>query len=306
MQHENTSLRTRTLATLGLCLAPLLVSAAEAPSPLSWHATVDARHDENIGLAPDSDSKRDTLTTHIEAGASWQAMQSATQELSFSITPFYNAVTTLTDLSNYGVAVDLNFQQAFSSEFTAPFVSTDIKFQWQEYDNSEIRDGYRVDAEIAMGKQFNPRFSASIGAKYHYRVSTNNNPEGGLLDRNSDDVFDVDRYGPFLKLSYSPNPKTNLFFEYNYMTGDVAATGRGTEFNNPEAFDAARDFAFEEGIDFVAWRIDADQNIYALGVNQEITDQLGLALTLNYLEADGEFDNNYENMVITAGVTWSF
>ncbi len=306
MQQKKTTGCKRILATLGLCLAPLLVSATEPPSPFSWHATVDARYDENIGLAPDSGSKRETLTTHIEAGVSWQAVQNATQELSLTVAPFYNGVATLADLSNYGVAADLNFQQAFGTEFTAPFVSTDVKFQWQEYDKSEIRDGYRVDAELAIGKQFNPRFSASIGAKYHYRVSTNSNPEGGLLNRNSDDVFDVDRYGPFFKLSFSPTPKTNLFFEYNYMTGDVAATGRGTEFNNQEAFDAARDFAFEEGIDFVAWRIDADQNIYALGINQEITDQLGLALTLNYLEADGEFDNNYENMVATAGVTWSF
>lgn len=291
---------------LGIALAPPLTTAAESPSALTWHTTLDARYDENIGLAPDSASKRETLTTHIEGGLNWQAYQSTTQDLSFTVAPFYNGVSTLADLSNYGVALSLNFQQQLGASFTSPFIATEVKAQWLEYQDSEIRDGYRVDAQLALGKQFNPRFSASIGAKYHYRVSTNDNPQGGLLDRNSDDVFDVDRYGPFIKLEYSPAPKTNFFFEYNYMTGDVAATGNGTAFNNPAAFDAARDFAFEEGINFVTWRIDADQNIYALGVSQEITDKLGLQLTFNYLEADGEFDNNYENMVITAGLTWSF
>ena len=111
---------------LGLALAPMLSTAAEVPNRLSWSTNIDARYDENVGLAPDSASKRETLTTHLEAGLHWQAHQSATQEVSLAVAPFYNAVTTLTDLSNYGVEVRFNAQQQLGEAFTSPFVATEV------------------------------------------------------------------------------------------------------------------------------------------------------------------------------------
>ena len=60
------------------------------------------------------------------------------------------------------------------------------------------------------------------------------------------------------------------------MTGDVAATGNALAFNNPDAFDSARDFAFEEQLAFLTWKIDADQDLYSMGVSQVITENLQL------------------------------
>lgn len=292
--------------TFVLCCSLLSAGTASAADNLSWNLSIDGRYDDNIGLAPDDKSKRDTKTTSVSGGLAWLVQQSATRDISLSATPFYNYVETLEDLTNYGVTFGFAGEQRFNESFTAPFVAVELTGTWQEYEASEIRDGYVLTAEIALGKQFNPYVGARIGGRFRLQEATEDDPIGSLLNRNSDEVNDLQSAGGFIKFDFNPLPKTSIFVEYSYMTGDVAATGNGLAFNNPAAFDSARDFAFEEGVDFLSWRIDADQNIYALGLSQAITDKLQLDATASYLDADGEFNNDYDNEIFTLGFTWNF
>ena len=41
-----------------------------------------------------------------------------------------------------------------------------------EYEDSELRDGYKIEAEIALGKTFGPKFGGSIGYRYQRREAT--------------------------------------------------------------------------------------------------------------------------------------
>ncbi len=119
-------------------------------------------------------------------------------------------------------------------------------------------------------------------------------------------MWDNERNGAFVKIDFNPTPKLGLFVEYSYMTGDIAATGDIRTFNSPEQFDAVRDFAFDEGILFQAWRIDVDQNIYVIGSSYAFTDKLSVALDVRFLDVNGEADNDYENLVSTAGLSYRF
>lgn len=301
---------------LGIGLALGAAGTQAADSRLSWNMTVDFRYDDNIGLAPDPDSERNDLSTKVSGSMTWTPVETATDTLGFSVTPFFEGVKDLEDLTNYGAELRAQWRHQFSSAFTAPWIAVEGTYTWMEFEDSEPRDGYEFSGELALGKQFNERIGLSVGARYHNRTSTEDEPEGtfftpappngNLVSRNAEDVFDLESYGPFVKLTYDPAPRTSLFVEYSYLEGDVAATGSAIGFNNPAAFDAVRDFAFEEGSRFLTWRIDADQNLYSAGVTQAINDKLDVELTGTFLEASGEFDNDYENLVVALGGTWNF
>ncbi len=273
---------------------------------LGWTLALDGRFDSNTGFAPDNSSEKKTSTTSVMGTVDWTPLQTATRRIGVSASPFYRRVESLEDLSRWGIELGLNAQQNLNAEFTSPFIAADVKFTVLEHANSEIRDGYVLDSDIAVGRQFNPYFGARLGARFRWQESTNNEPVGTLLDRNSDEVHDLFAYGGFARLEINPFPKTALFVEYAYSTGDVAATGDSLAFNNPAAFDSARDFAFEEGTRFLSWRIDADQHEYSVGGTQVISEHLKVNLTASYLDAKGEFGNDYSNMVVTASISWTF
>ena len=289
-------------------------TAQDAPSRFSASAAVESRYDSNIALAPQSSSERDDLSTRVSFSGVLQARQTATQDLKLSVTPFYEGVADLSDLSRYGVGVQATFRQQLSPAFTAPYVRVSATADWQEYEDSEPRDGFEGEADVAVGKQFSPKLGAELGYRYRFQRSTNNSPEGRatpdalgrLTVRGAADVFDTDNHGGFVRLLLDPIPRWSATLEYNYMTGDVSASSDILEFVNPEQFDTVRDFALEEGTQFQAYRIDADQHIFSANGQFAATDKLTLDLGVRYLDASGEQNNDYDNLVVTIGGRWRF
>jgi len=231
-----------------------------------------------------------------------------------NVTPFYEGVADLSDLSRYGVGVGVNFRQQLNNAFTSPYVRVQAAVDWQTFDNSEPRDGFKGQGDIAVGKQFSPKLGLELGYRYRFQRSTDDSPEGSatpdqlgrLTVRGPDRVFDTDNHGGFIKVMFDPIPRWSGFFEYNYMTGDVSSSSNILEFATPELFDTVRDFALEEGVSFQAYRIDADQHIYSLGGQFAATDKLTLDLGVSYLDASGEQNNDYTNVVATLAGRWRF
>jgi hypothetical protein len=280
--------------------------ATAAESSISWSITPEARYDDNIGLAPDSASKRDDVTLRLAGSVIWQPIKTVTDETTVSLTPFYDGVQSLTDLSNYGATLALTHLHQFGNSFTAPWIEVHADGTILEYEGSELRDGYKGEGRVTLGKRFSPLFTASLGYRYQWRRTTNDNPEGTLPNGNSNKVFHQDRDGPFVRLDLSPTPKTLLFFQYDFLQGDVASTADPRNFENGFLFARARDFAFEEGSRFLVWRIDADQNIYNLGLEQVLTDRLILKVGTAYLKAKTSSGNDYENFVVNAALAVNF
>jgi len=194
-------------------------------------------------------------------------------------------------------------------------VKTDV--DWQTFDNSEPRDGFQGQGDVALGKQFSPKLGLEAGYRYRFQRSTDGSPEGSatpdslgrLTVRGPGRVFDTDNHGGFVKVTFDPIPRWSGFFEYNYMTGevgDVSSSSSIAEFATPELFDTVRDFALEEGTSFQAYRIDADQHIYSLGGQFAATDKLTIDLGVSYLDASGEENNDYTNLVATLAGRWRF
>ncbi len=301
--------RWRPTVVLGMLAAAPSVWAED--SSLTWNVVAEARYEDNIGFAPDGPSKRDVVTTHVEAGVTWQPVQTALRDVSFTVGPYYDFVSDLNDLSNGGAIGRFALLQQFSPDFTSPWVSLDGVFTWMSFEDSNIRNGYKFDTKLKFGKRFNEKVALSLGYRYQLRVSTKQQPEGTLVDpisgdRHSNEVFDQDRNGPFINLEFNPSANTTFFAEYSYLMGDVAATAIATAFNDPDRFDSARDFAFGEGPLFLVWKLNADQSVYTMGVTQILSRRWQIHLTTDYLDAKGQSDNNYTDFVVTLGASRTF
>ena len=312
--NSRPSIRLTLLLTTACCLTSAGLVAQEAPSKFSFTAAVESRFDSNIALAPQSNSEREDLSTRVSFSGILTPRQTARQNLALSITPFYEGVADLSDLSRYGVGVGVNFRQQLTDAFTSPYVRVQATADWQTFDNSEPRDGFKGQGDVAVGKQFSPKLGLELGYRYRFQRSTNDSPEGSatpdelgrLTVRGANRVFDTDNHGGFIKLMFDPIPRWSGFLEYNYMTGDVSSSSSIAEFATPELFDTVRDFALEEGVLFQAYRIDADQHIYSLGGQFAATDKLTLDLGVSYLDASGEENNDYTNVVATLAGRWRF
>jgi len=297
----------KNMATLGAMVGGVLLSGGVyAADSLSWNIAPAARYDDNLGLAPDSKSERDDVTLTIAGGLTWVPVQTATDTTAVGVTAFYDGVVDLEDLSNYGARLDLSHTHQFGESFTAPWVRVSVAGLFREYEDSEPRDGYAGEAELAVGKNLGPRVEISLGARFNMRESTDDNPEGTLAGADSDEVFDQERSGGFVRVDVSPAPRTSLFFEYSYMTGDVASTADILEFGNGLQFERVRDFAYEEGSRYLAYKLDADQNVYSIGLSQDLSARISLSVGASYMDADAEQGNEYENVVVTAGLSMTF
>jgi hypothetical protein len=264
------------------------------------------RYDDNIGFAPDKESRRDDLSTRLFGTVGWTPVNDARHTLNFSLTPFYEGVRSLEDLSNWGVILGGSYRYQFSESFTAPWIGVLVEATAHEFEDSELRDGYKAEGEIELGKNFSPKFGGRLGWRYQRRWTSKDFPEGTIEGGESNKVFEQKRNGPFAEVNFSPAPKTTLFFEYQYLDGDVAATGDSRNFQNGTQFPRARDFAFEEGARFLAWRIPVKQDRYTVGWSQILSEKFTFELSSFYQDARSSSGNDYDNWVVIGELNFNF
>ena len=71
-------------------------------------------------------------------------------------------------------------------------------------------------------------------------------------------------------------------------------------------FDRARDFAYEEGSRYLVYKIDADQDVYSLGLTSELSERFSIEVGSSFLDADAELGKTYENLIFTAALSIAF
>lgn len=300
---------------LVLCVAAACQQPAIADQPFGFSAEAGIRFEDNLGLSPKGKDKVDDVTTHIGFNGDYEAFVTTTSQFTIGAGVYYDLLSDITDLSNYGAKLSVLYRHEFDTALTAPWFSLGADGQWLEYRDSDIRDGYIITGTATIGKRLNSKVGISGGYKYFLRRSSDDNPDGqgGWCDtdwppgqcpaaewndpwKDADEVFDLDRHNFFVRIDFAANEATRFYGDVTYFDGDAAASGRS--FNNGGKFSSARDFAF--GSDYVAWKIDADGFISQLGVSHSFTEKFSLDAFVEYLSANGESDNDYENTAVQA------
>jgi hypothetical protein len=159
-----------------------------------------------------------------------------------------------------------------------------------------------MNATATIGRQLSPKVGISGGYRYFLRRSTMDNTTQQQINWQSDKVFDLNRNNIFARIDFTFSDKTTLYADLNYFDGDVAASG--TSFNSGTAFPRALDPAFGPG--YLAWRIDASGFEGKLGLTQQFSEDLSLDAFAGFLSADGEANNDYDNTIIQALLTYQF
>ena len=330
-------------AAVAASVTTALPAGAQGNNPWSFSGDFSVRRDDNIGLAPsvltdvqaqaiaqNAQIRFDDITTRIAGTVSYDVVRDSGREFVLSATPFYARVSDLDGLSNYGLSVDATYRGEFGGNFTDPWFSASAGYTLLRFDDSDVREGGIVELELILGKRFSPKFGISGGARYFDRSQENSS---GLCPNRtdaqapncpaswqSDQVFDLSKWGVFAHGDYFFNDKTALFLEYSLWDGDEASTfSFGVSNPTPFADDPAFGTAFTTGngtpIDYRVWKVDAKQHVVELGVAHQLTQQVLVNLTFIHLEtsdleragANGPIAaNNYRNDAIELSASFSF
>ena len=308
-------------AALVLCVAAAGQQPVIANDAFSFDVDAGIRWEDNLSLSPSSKDKVDDVTTRLGFNGDYTAFTTDTSQFIIGAGVYYDYVADTTDLSNYGGDISLLYQYEFDTSLTAPWISLGGDGQLLNYKDSDIRDGYIVTGTATIGKRLNTKVGISGGYTYFLRRSTDDNPDGqgGWCSTNwppgmcpasdwndpwadSSKVFDLDRHNFFARIDFAMNPATIFYGDLTYFDGDVASSGRS--FNPVPGAAVARDFAF--GSDYNAWRIDADGFVGQLGVSHGFTDKFSIDAFVEYLTADGESNNDYDNTAVQAMLVYQF
>ncbi|HEX7035885.1 MAG TPA: hypothetical protein VF210_08930 [Pseudomonadales bacterium] len=304
--------------TLALTAAPAFGrdAGASSASRVDVAASFAVGWQDNIALTAEEPDKIDVATTHLDLALGYRLVETRDLEIAASLTPFYEWVSDVEDLSNYGVTAAAELSGAFGPDFAAPWYSARAAYTLIRFDDSDPRDGDWIDIELALGKRFTPRFGIHGGYRYHQRWQEDDDPEcvtagcAPQFNWQTGEVFDLERHGVFLHADLTPAEATNVFAEYTFWNGDVAVTGRPAVPNVAVVDDLALEgFTNDDGTPgvFRVWRADADQHVVEVGIDQRFSERLSTRLSAIYLwtsDIQNEIsEEDYENTMVTLSFT---
>jgi hypothetical protein len=293
-------------------------AAAQDSEPrFSTAARVSLGWEDNIALMAAENDKIDATTTELAVALGYKLVQTPDLEIAASLTPFYEWVSDVGDLSNYGATLGVDLRGAFGREFTDPWYSIGLDYTLAEFKDSDPRDGDWIELELAAGKQFSPRFGISGGYRYLQRWQDDSNPEcvtagcAPQFNWQTDEVFDLEKHGAFVHADLFLLESTDLFVEYSYWNGDVAVAGRPAAPNAVVVDDLALEgFRNPNGSqgEFRVWRADADQHVVELGGTRRFSERFSVEVSALYLWTTDVnniiSENDYENTVVTLSATF--
>ncbi len=310
---------TRSCLRPGLMVGVLLWAGAvqaEEAQRLHWSADVGVRWEDNIGLGVESVEEFDDITTRVAGGLQYDLLVESGREFVINGTLFYEQVSDLDDLSNYGFTVGADYRGEFGQALTAPWYTFGIDYTVAEFADSDPRDGSWLDVELVLGKRFSQKFNLSGGVRYHQRwqddddpdcpefPANNNSCSSGVIMWNGDEVFDQDRIGYFVNGEFNFNARTSAFIEFSIVDGDEDATGLTNSLRfcgggvNSGCNVFTNDLAFGTppgGGWFQVWKVDVTQRLWEVGVNHAFNNKWSLNVTAVNMQS-ARVENSEQSM----------
>lgn len=169
------------------------------------------------------------------------------------------------------------------------------------------RDSTVFTSQLIASKPIGDRFQASLGVEYN-----DNDSEGT--------VWDLHHVRGFLTGTFIFYPRWSAHGTYSYIDGLIWSTVQttfadGTAANDifglisaSEAIepDEAFNDAFCGECEWHAYRLEAETNVFELGLDGELDHNIGLNLSFLAIDVKANGNNDYKINVITAGVSKGF
>ena len=243
-----------------------MLGSAPTNAEVSFSVDSSVRFEDNIGLGTVGRDELDDTTLKVSANAKWQAVQEAQSELAFGASLYHDEVLDLDDLSRTRHHGRRQQPRPGHRRSDLDFLVCRSRLSLHGLPRQRHPRRSRVQRHVFPWQALQPAHHRDGGLQVrkpgvHRRQPDNQPPPAWLW--NQEDVFDLEKDGWFVRGEFDLTPDTLLFVEYSNLRGDVAATGRS--FNQGATFDRAWDWAFGQG--FIVWKIDAEQDIWDIGVS---------------------------------------
>jgi len=296
-----------TLTRLHAFCTALLVFSLPAPLYAEWlyDASAGATYNDNLSNAPwDRDIEDDiSAEGNVSLVHYWQA----TDRVSVSVAGVLQGVRqfdfTGLDHVSAGITAALRGKAGLGTD--ALWVKMSGAAMRDEY-RFDPRDGWHYNLSVAAGKHFGNRWDMHLVFACEQRRA----------DQVVDSPFLVTFYGihgdAFNTHScsftaggvYAMTNRLALLFDYTRRTGTVTSTTR-PDFEILEYSDAGTpDTVF--GADRIAYRIDADTDIFSGGLNWALGNHTSLNANYTRQESRGDGELTYYNNIFSIGILYAY
>ncbi|MCG3201425.1 MAG: hypothetical protein NFCOHLIN_01293 [Gammaproteobacteria bacterium] len=297
--------RPATAAVL-LVLASLGAGSDAAAQSHYFDASLDFLHDDNVGRAEvDEDVLEDNIIA-LSGSLNVPQVLDSRSGLLHSLRLEYAAHTEWDDLSALTASAASTFRYQPGASFSAPWYEAQLVAALLQYRDSDIRDGAQLHLNLALGRNFTDRLVGRVSYRYELRRAW----EG--------DVFDLDNHRFSGNLDYDIGERMTLYGTLAWQTGEVVSTATP----RPQVLNASETWRLDEALserpiaaipvggfypgDRFAYRLDADTLTGELGINFAMSQSLALDLSALHFRAYGEGDNDYDGLLLRAGLLYRF
>lgn len=285
-------------------MALLFLAAGGAQADWVIDGETTATYDSNVSRA---ERERDILEDESLLGSlslGWRTQPGHTTAINlraFVEGEGYREITTLGRVTAGGQAI-LRWQPVLG--FLRPVYQFSLTAQMDDYNVSQ-RDSAVYTVQAFASKRINDRIMASYGLE-------------GVERRSEGTVFDTTSGRAFLNLDFMLNKEWSAYGGYSHLRGDTISSAQLAFCNGLPANDifglVSASTAIEPDAAFngkfcgnwIAYRLKATTHVLTLGLNRAFSHNLSADFSVQGVEVDARGDNNYQRVLVRAGLLARF
>ena len=285
-------------ARIALLLIPIACQFLSCSARAEWFL------DASLGLDADSNVPRAQLDSDIEddgvlmAGVATGYFFQLTDRTGLTLGAEFGAdkFFEFEGLDNFSAGLAAAVRTKLGVGVGAPWIRAALSVAHDDYDHA-LRDAWHYSASISAGVRIGTRWSVQLGYLHERRRADEVRDIPFLRDNFGIDgnAWDIDADNVTASGVYDVSERWSVLFGYARRMGQVTST---TRINN-EIFQASDAIAPDEvyGIDRFAYRVDANTNIFSLGLSRAMGDHVSINLGYDYQDSSAEYGLSYANHI---------
>jgi hypothetical protein len=208
-------------------------------------------------------------------------------------------------LDSLSAGLNVSLRRKFGLGMDVPWIRVSLLTARNDYDDRK-RDGWKYVAGIAAGKRISPRWDVQIAYTFDRRRSDEIEDIPALAAGRGiyGNAYDLDTHSVSATGIFTLNYQWSLAFSYVRRMGEVCST----TFRNSEIFQASDAITPDPvfGPEKFAYRIDADTDIYSIGVNRGIGNHLAADLSYTYRDSTADAGPEYSTGLLQFRLNYTY
>lgn len=293
MHHAHRSAGPRAaLAAALLLLAP--PAAADHHVKLRWSGDLGFGYDDNVGAAAYDMDIRDSAFASAGLNLDQARRLSSTTGLLLRGSLRGDAYEAAAGLSSGKLTALARLAHRPEGGFYMPTLAGWVSASLWEFD-SAMRDGAEYRAGAYVSEPLTTALSARLSAQVSQRTADSA-------------VFDLSAWSAGVNLDWSVLGALTLYAGYQFHDGDLVSSGSVyPKTHEPEPGDDSYDYALDDALDgLTAYRVQAQTQVGALGVNIPVSGELSLDAQVQQVESETDYGVGYSRSLATVSALVRF